>query len=55
MEDAIDDSDALRKFVEIDFLIEQSLVATTLLYFCHLLKKRLLGRAMFDWDQTSDG
>lgn len=48
LEDAIYDSYAMRNFVGINFLEEQSPDATTLLKFRHLLEKHHLGEAIFN-------
>ena len=48
VEDAIYDSYAMRKFMGIDFMIDQVPDATTLLKFRHLIEKRCLGKAFFD-------
>lgn len=47
VEDAIYDSYAFRKFMNIDFMEEQVPDATTLLKFRHLLEKNKLGEQMF--------
>lgn len=47
VEDAIYDSYAFRKFMNIDFMEEQVPDATTLLKFRHLLEENHLGEAMF--------
>ena len=46
VEDAIYDSYAMRRFLGLDFTIEQVPDATTLLHFRHLLKKHELGRKL---------
>jgi IS5 family transposase len=48
VEDAIYDSYAMRKFVGLDFGVEQVPDATTLLHFRHLLEKRGLGEKLFE-------
>lgn len=48
VEDAIYDSYAMRKFMGLDFTLEQVPDATTLLAFRHLLEEHALGRALFD-------
>ena len=48
VEDAIYDSYAMRKFLGLDFTVEQVPDATTLLHFRHLLEKHQLGRRLFD-------
>ena len=47
VEDAIYDSYAFRKFMNIDFMEEQVPDATTLLKFRHLLKENYLGEEFF--------
>ena len=47
VEDQINDSYAMRKFMGLDFATEQVPDATTLLHFRHLLEKHKLGQAMF--------
>lgn len=48
VEDQINDSYAMRKFMGLDFATEQVPDATTLLHFRHLLEKHKLGQAMFE-------
>jgi IS5 family transposase len=48
VEDAVYDSYAMRKFMGLDFAVEQVPDATTLLHFRHLLEKHDLGRVLFD-------
>ena len=48
VEDAIYDSYAMRRFMGLDFAIEQVPDATTLLHFRHLLEKHELGRKLFE-------
>lgn len=48
VEDAIYDSYAMRKFMGLDFTVEQVPDATTLLHFRHLLEAHELGQALFD-------
>lgn len=48
VEDAINDSYAMRRFMGLDFTIRQVPDATTLLHFRHLLEKHDLGNAMFE-------
>ena len=47
VEDQINDSYAMRKFMGLDFATEQVPDATTLLHFRHLIETRRLGEAMF--------
>jgi transposase, IS5 family len=47
VEDAIYDSYAMRKFMRLDFALEQVPDATTLLHFRHLLEEHKLGEALF--------
>lgn len=47
VEDAIYDSYAFRKFMNIDFMEEQAPDATTLLKFRHLLEESHLGEVFF--------
>lgn len=47
VEDAIYDSYAMRKFMGLDFGVEQVPDATTLLHFRHLLEEHNLGEALF--------
>ena len=47
VEDAVYDSYAMRRFLGLDFAIEQVPDATTLLHFRHLLEKHKLGEALF--------
>lgn len=48
VEEAIYDSHAMRRFMRLDFAVEQTPDATTLLHFRHLLEKHELGKALFD-------
>ena len=48
VEDAIYDSHAMRKFMGIDFMVEQVPDATTLLHFRRLIEESGLGKAFFD-------
>jgi IS5 family transposase len=48
VEEAIYDSHAMRRFMRLDFAVEQAPDATTLLHFRHLLEKRELGKALFE-------
>jgi IS5 family transposase len=48
VEDAVYDSYAMRKFMALDFGVEQVPDATTLLGFRHLLEKHELGRKLFE-------
>ena len=48
IEDAIYDSYAMKRFLKIDFSIERTPNATTLLHFRHLLEKYDITRKMFD-------
>ena len=48
VEDAIYDSHAMRRFLGLDFTIEQVPDATTLLHFRHLLKKNQLGKKLLE-------
>ena len=48
VEDAIYDSYAMRKFMGLDFAVEQVPDATTLLHFRHLLTEHDLGKALLD-------
>lgn len=48
VEEAIYDSYAMRKFMGLDFAVEQVPDATTLLHFRHLLEKHLLGEKLFE-------
>ncbi len=48
VEDAIYDSYAMRKFLGLDFTIEQVPDATTWLHFWHLLEEPQLGRKLFE-------
>jgi IS5 family transposase len=47
VEDAIYDSYAMRRFMRLDFAVEQVPDATTLLHFRHLLEKHKLGQKLF--------
>jgi IS5 family transposase len=47
VEDAIYDSCAMRKFMRLDFALEQVPDATTLLHFRHLLEAHKLGEKLF--------
>lgn len=47
VEDAIYDSYAMRRFMGLDFAVEQVPDATTLLHFRHLLEKHKLGEQLF--------
>ena len=47
VEDAIYDSYAMRRFMGLDFAVEQVPDATTLLHFRHLLEKHQLGEKLF--------
>jgi transposase, IS5 family len=47
VEDAIYDSYAMRRFMKLDFGVEQVPDATTLLHFRHLLEKHKLGEQLF--------
>ena len=47
VEDAIYDSYAMRRFMRLDFAVEQVPDATTLLHFRHLLEKHELGEQLF--------
>lgn len=47
VEDQINDSYAMRKFMGLDFAVMQVPDATTLLHFRHLVEKHRLGEAMF--------
>jgi len=47
VEDAIYDSYAMRRFLGLDFAVEQVPDATTLLHFRHLLEKHQLGERLF--------
>ena len=47
VEDAVNDSYAMRQFMRLDFTIRQVPDATTLLHFRHLLEEHRLGEAMF--------
>ena len=47
VEEAIYDSYAMRRFMGLDFAVEQVPDATTLLHFRHLLEKRQLGEKLF--------
>ena len=47
VEDQINDSYAMRKFMGLDFTVAQVPDATTLLHFRHLVEKHHLGEAMF--------
>jgi IS5 family transposase len=47
VEDAIYDSYAMRRFMGLDFAVEQVPDATTLLHFRHLLEKHKLGEVLF--------
>ena len=47
VEDAIYDSYAMRRFMGLDFTVEQVPDATTLLHFRHLLEKHKLGEKLF--------
>jgi len=47
VEDAIYDSYAMRKFMRVDFAVEQVPDATTLLHFRHLLEEHQLGEKLF--------
>jgi len=46
-EDAVYDSYAMRRFLGLDFAVEQVPDATTLLHFRHLLEEHKLGEALF--------
>jgi IS5 family transposase len=48
VEDAIYDSYAMRRFLGLDFAVEQVPDATTLLHFRHLLEKHQLGEKLFE-------
>ena len=48
VEEAIYDSHAMRRFMRLDFSVEQAPDATTLLHFRHLLEKHQLGKALFE-------
>ena len=48
VEDAIYDSYAMRRFLGLDFTVEQVPDATTLLHFRHLLEKHQLGRKLLE-------
>jgi IS5 family transposase len=48
VEDAIYDSYAMRRFLGLDFAVEQVPDATTLLHFRHLLEKHHLGEKLFE-------
>jgi len=48
VEDAIYDSYAMRRFMGLDFGVEQVPDATTLLHFRHLLEEHKLGEALFE-------
>jgi IS5 family transposase len=48
VEDAIVDSYAMRRFLGLDFTVEQVPDATTLLHFRHLLEKHELGRKLLE-------
>ena len=48
VEDAICDSYAMRRFLGLDFTVEQVPDATTLLHFRHLLEKHELGRKLLE-------
>ena len=48
VEDAIYDSYAMRKFMGIDFIVEQVPDATTLLHFRHLVEKNGISKLYFD-------
>lgn len=48
VEDAVNDSYAMRKFMNLDFTIRQVPDATTLLHFRHLVEEHKLGEAMFE-------
>ena len=48
VEDAVYDSYAMRKFMSLDFAVEQVPDATTLLHFRHLLEKHKLGEKLFE-------
>ena len=48
VEDAIYDSYAMRRFMGLDFAVEQVPDATTLLHFRHLLETHELGKALFE-------
>lgn len=48
VEEAIYDSHAMRRFMRLDFSVEQAPDATTLLHFRHLLEKHQLGKSLFE-------
>jgi transposase, IS5 family len=48
VEDAVYDSYAMRRFMGLDFTLEQAPDATTLLHFRHLLEKHKLGEKLFE-------
>ena len=48
VEDSIYDSYAMRKFMKIDFAIEQTPDATTLLKFRHILERNGIGKKLFE-------
>ena len=48
VEEAIHDSYAMRRFMGLDFVVEQVPDATTLLHFRHLLEKHQLGEKLFE-------
>ena len=47
VEDAVYDSYAMRRFMRLDFAVEQTPDATTLLHFRHLMEKHKLGEQLF--------
>ena len=55
VEEAIYDSYAMRRFMGLDFAVEQVPDATTLLHFCHLLEKHWLGEAKPPWVASAQG
>ena len=48
VEDAVYDSYAMRKFMKLDFTVEQAPDATTLLTFRHLMERHELGERLFE-------
>ncbi len=48
VEDAVCDSYAMRRFMGLDFAVEQVPDATTLLHFRHLLERHKLGERLFE-------
>ena len=48
IEEAVYDSYAMRKFMHLDFMVQQVPDSTTLLHFRHLIEKHLIGEKIFN-------